>query len=75
MAAVDFFLPTGYYDKNDARVSIGSNYYGFDPLVAVSLLPKNGWEASAKLMYDLKTTNQATDYHSGQEFHTDYAAG
>ncbi|MGD0914275.1 MAG: transporter, partial [Terracidiphilus sp.] len=75
VAAVDFFLPTGYYDKNDARVSIGSNYYGFDPLVAVSLLPKNGWEASAKLMYDLKTTNQATDYHSGQEFHTDYAAG
>jgi hypothetical protein len=75
VAAMDMFLPTGYYDKNDARVSIGSNYYGFEPLFGVSWLPKSGWETSVKLMYDLKTTNQATNYHSGQEFHTDYAAG
>jgi hypothetical protein len=27
------------------------------------------------MMYDLKTTNQATNYHSGEEVHTDYAAG
>jgi len=75
IAAVDVFLPTGRYDPNDARVSTGANYYGFDPLFAVSYLPKSGWETSVKLMYDLKTTNQATNYHSGQEFHTDYAAG
>jgi len=75
LAGVDIYLPTGYYDKNDARVSLGANYYGFDPLVAVSYMPPSGWEASAKFMYNLKTTNPATNYHSGQDFHTDYAAG
>lgn len=75
LIGVDIFLPTGYYDKNDARVSLGTNYYGFDPLFAFSYMPPSGWEASAKFMYNLKTTNEATNYHSGQEFHTDYAAG
>jgi hypothetical protein len=75
VAAMDVFLPTGYYDKNDARVSIGANRYGFEPLFGASWLPKSGWEASAKLMYDFTTTNQATEYHSGQAFHMDYAAG
>lgn len=75
IAAVDTILPTGYYDKNDPRVSVGANYYTFEPIYAVSYIPKNGWEGSTKLMYDFKTTNQATNYHSGQEFHTDYAAG
>jgi len=75
VAAFDTFLPTGYYDKNDARVSIGTNHYGFEPLLAVSWLPKSGWEASGKLMYDFATTNQATNYHSGQVIHGDYAAG
>jgi hypothetical protein len=75
LAAVDIFLPTGYYNKNDPRVSTGANYYGFDPLVAVSFIGKTGWEASGKFMYNLKTTNTATNYHSGQEFHADYAAG
>ena len=30
---------------------------------------------SVKLMYNLKTTNPATNYHSGDDFHTDYAVG
>jgi hypothetical protein len=75
VAGLDIFVPTGYYDRNDARTSIGAHYTGFDPLFGVSYMPKSGWEASVKLMYDLKTTNGATQYHSGQEFHTDYAAG
>ncbi len=75
VAAFDTILPTGYYDKNDARVSIGTNHYGFEPLVAASWLPKSGWETSLKLMYDFATTNQATNYRSGQVFHGDYAAG
>ena len=75
VTGLDVFLPTGHYDQNDGRVSIGANYYGFDPLLAFSLMPKSGWEASAKLMYNLKTTNPATNYHSGQEFHADYAVG
>jgi len=75
LAAVDVYLPTGYYNQHDGRVSIGAHYYGFDPLFAVSYMPRSGWEASGKFMYNLKTTNTATDYHSGQEFHADYAAG
>ena len=75
LVGVDIYLPTGYYDKNDSRVSLGSNYYGFDPLVAFSYLPHSGWEASTKFMYNLKTTNGATNYRSGQDFHADYAAG
>jgi hypothetical protein len=74
-ASVDFILPTGFYDVNDPRVSIGAHYYSFDHLVAVSYMPKRGWEGSLKLMYNIKTINPATNYHSGQELHADYAAG
>jgi len=74
-ATCDIQLPTGDYNRNDPRVSLSAHYYGFEPLVAFSYLPKSGWEASTKLMYNVKTTNQATNYHSGQEFHMDYLAG
>ncbi|MGA2433647.1 MAG: transporter [Bryobacteraceae bacterium] len=74
-AGPDMWLPTGHYDKNDARVSIGTNYVTFQPVVAVTLLPAKGWETSAKFMFDLNTKNDATDYHSGDEFHFDYVAG
>lgn len=56
-------------------MSIGAHYYGFEPVFAFSYMPKSGWETSTKVMYNLKTTNQATNYHSGQEFHMDYLAG
>jgi hypothetical protein len=74
LAAVDFYLPTGFYSKGDPR-SIGSNYYSFEPLFCFTYLPKSKWEASTKIMYNMKTTNQATNYHSGDEFHLDYFAG
>jgi hypothetical protein len=66
---------TGAYNQNDPRECIGAHYYSFEPLVALSYMPKDGWEASTKLMYNMKTTNQATNYHSGQEFHMDYLTG
>jgi len=72
---VDINIPTGHFNQNDPRVSVGANYYSFEPLMALSLLPKSGWEASTKLMYNVKTTNQTTNYHSGQEFHADYLLG
>jgi hypothetical protein len=75
IVAMDTLLPTGYYDQNDARVSVGAHYFSFEPIAAFTFLPASGWEASAKLMYNTKTTNQATDYHSGDEFHTDFAVG
>jgi len=75
VAAFDINLPTGTYNQDDPRVSVGAHYYSFEPLVAFSYMPKSGWEVSTKLMYNLKTTNQATNYHSGQEFHADYLVG
>ncbi|MGB0126314.1 MAG: transporter [Rhodocyclaceae bacterium] len=75
VAGMDINLPTGSYDKNDLRTSIGANYTSFEPAFAVSYLGQNGWEASAKLMYNIKTRNRDTDYESGDEFHMDYLVG
>lgn len=75
LTGVDIFLPTGSYTQTDPRVTLGAHYYSFEPVLAVSYMPQGGWETSAKFMYNLKTTNPTTNYHSGQEFHVDYAAG
>lgn len=75
VATMETFLPTGYYDKNDARVSIGANHYGLEPVFGVSWLPKSGWETTSRLAYDFSTVNPATNYRSGQTIHSDYAAG
>lgn len=75
IAGLDINLPTGSYDRNDSRLCIGANYYSFEPVLALSYMPKAGWEASTKLMYNIKTTNQITNYYSGQEFHADYLVG
>ena len=75
VAAFDINLPSGAYSKTDPRVSVGANYYSFEPVFAFSYLPKSGWELSSKFMYNIKTTNQAADYHSGADFHMDYLAG
>lgn len=76
VGALDVFLKTGRYDKNDHPAkNFGANYYSFEPVLAVSYLADNGFEASAKFMYNIKTKNQATDYQSGDEFHFDYLLG
>ncbi|MFE8032944.1 SphA family protein [Thiohalocapsa marina] len=72
IAALDIFAPTGTYDKNNPARSIGANYWTFEPVLAFTYLNKQGWEASTKLMYSLRTENDATDYRSGNEFHMDY---
>jgi hypothetical protein len=72
---IDVMLPTGHYDQDDPRVSIGANYVSFEPVLAVSWLPASGWEASAKVMYNLKTENDDTRYRSGDELHVDWLLG
>ncbi|MCG6941815.1 MAG: transporter [Thiohalocapsa sp.] len=71
---VDIYLPTGAYDK-DWLANIGRNYWTFEPIFAFTYLNQAGFEASAKLMYDFSTENNATNYHSGQAFHADYTIG
>jgi hypothetical protein len=72
---VDIYLPTGKYSKSNPTDSIGANYYSFEPIFAFTYLNQGGFEASAKLMYNLKTKNLDTDYQSGNEFHMDYLVG
>jgi len=76
---IDIYIPTGSYDKNDLA-NVGRNYWTFEPIIAGTFLTDNGFEASAKLMYDINTRNNdaslltqgAKTYLSGQEFHLDY---
>ena len=81
--ALDMWAPTGNYDKNNAATTILSkNHWTFEPVLAVSYL-KDGFDVSAKLMYDFNTdnnnyllTNGTTGTLSpGQEFHMDWALG
>ena len=81
-AAVAVYLPTGKYDKMDVRASIGTNYYSYEPAVGVSYIGQSGWEASTKMMYNIKGKNTDSNflgtngtYASGNEFHMDYAVG
>lgn len=75
IGALDVFLPTGAWDKTHPGRQIGANYTSVEPVLAVTYLADNGFEASAKLMYNIKGKNSDTDYRSGQEFHMDYLLG
>jgi hypothetical protein len=73
--ALDMWAPTGNYDKNNPATQILSkNHWTFEPVLAVSYL-KEGFDASAKLMYDFNTRNSDTSTDPGQEFHVDWALG
>lgn len=75
IAALDVFLPTGSYDKNDPARSLGSNYVSYEAVYAVTWLPKGNWEVTGKFMYNMKQKNGDTNYQSGDEFHMDYLVG
>lgn len=71
---LEITIPTGDYNKAKLA-NVGRNYWTVQPVVAVSYLSKDGIDASAKIMYDINTRNDATDYRSGNEFHVDYTLG
>lgn len=73
-SGIDIFLPTGNY-KSTRLANVGRNYISFEPVLALSYLPKSGWDASVKIMYDINTRNRETGYLSGQELHFDYNVG
>lgn len=74
IVALDFLAPTGRYDRGDLA-NIGRNYWGIEPVLAISYIDPAGLNVDAKIMYDFNLENQATDYRSGQELHMDYAVG
>ncbi len=71
---VDVKVPTGAYSRFDIA-NIGRNYWTFEPTIGITYANKEGYETSAKIMYDFNTKNNATNYLSGQEFHVDYTLG
>ncbi len=71
---LEFFVPTGSYDKND-MANLGRNYWTFEPVFAGTYITDSGYEVSGKFMYDFNTKNDDKNYLSGQEFHMDYAFG
>ncbi|MFV0282399.1 MAG: transporter [Castellaniella sp.] len=84
VTALDIYVPVGDYHSGEPRRSIGANYWSFEPVFAATYLNQAGWEASAKFMYNFKTTNSSfspfpggpkMDYRSGDEFHMDFLAG
>lgn len=74
LTGVDFFLPTGLYDKNKVA-NTSRNYWTFEPLVAASYVQPAGINADLKVQYDFNLENTDTKYTSGQELHADYALG
>jgi hypothetical protein len=73
-AVTDFNLPTGNFNASDPA-SIGNGYVDVEPAVAITYLPRSGWEVSTKMHYDIPMKNTSTDYKSGQNFHFDYLVG
>ncbi|MCX8021195.1 MAG: transporter [Syntrophorhabdaceae bacterium] len=71
---IDVKVPSGAYSKYDIA-NLGRNYFTFEPSFAFTYMNKKGYEVSSKIMYDINTKNNATDYLSGQEFHFDYTIG
>ncbi len=67
-------LPTGEFKKGVLRISAGTTF-NFEPVVAFTYTGAKNFEFDSKLMYDINTVNPATNYTSGNEFHTDYAVG
>jgi hypothetical protein len=68
-------VPTGTYDPQEV-LNAGKNRWMFQPNFSYTLFHEaTGIEVSQRLMYAFNTTNDKTDYSSGQEFHFDYAVG
>jgi hypothetical protein len=66
--------PTGHYDVN-SPVNVGRNYWAFDTQFGVTWFHKaTGTELTVLPGIMLNTTNPATDYKSGNEFHLDFMA-
>ncbi|MEN6437776.1 MAG: transporter, partial [Syntrophobacter sp.] len=67
----DIYAPTGEYTEG-RLANVGLNYWTFEPVVSFNYLSsKIGLEISAYAGLNFNTTNDATDYQSGDVFHLD----
>jgi hypothetical protein len=70
----DISLKTGAYSTTNI-VNPGRNVYAFMPNLNVTWFPKQNWELSAALTYEVDSPNHATDYHSGNVGMFEYLLG
>jgi hypothetical protein len=74
--ALGIYLPTGYYQHSagvTSQTSIANNFWTFEPNAALSWL-HNGWNLTLHAVVDANTTNNTTNYSSGDVFYLDYTA-
>ncbi len=71
---LEIIVPLGAYDVT-AKVNTGRNYWQFAPAYALSWRPAAQALLAAKARYGFNTTNDATNYASGDEFTLEYTAG
>ena len=70
-----FTAPTGKYSVNDL-LNTGRNYWSFDTSGTYTWFgPKVGTDISVTTGILANTTNPATQYHTGAEFHLDWLTG
>ena len=64
--------PTGRYNV-DSLINVGRNYWAFDTQLGITWFHKaTGTELTVLPGIMINTTNPATDYKSGNEFHLDF---
>jgi hypothetical protein len=73
VAALDFVLPTGGYDKTQLA-NIGHHFTTVRPIFAFSYLTPQ-LDVSSKITYSFHGRNGDTDYKSGQYLHADWNLG
>jgi outer membrane protein OmpA-like peptidoglycan-associated protein len=68
--------PWGTHD-DDKVVSVGRNYWSFDPAITYTYLNDSGWDLSGTLGYMINQENSLTgpNYQTGDEFHLDALLG
>jgi hypothetical protein len=65
------YAPTGGFSTG-ALANVGRNYWTFEPALAASFISsKIGTELTGFAGFDFNTSNDATDYQTGDQFHLD----
>jgi hypothetical protein len=70
---LSFYAPTGSYSPSRI-IDTGLNRWAVEPDVGFTWHSRLGQEFSLFTGYTMNSTNPADDYHSGDEFHADFAA-
>lgn len=74
IAGIEFFLPTGDFDKT-RLANTGRGYYAVGPAYFFTWLPTDVIEVSGNLTYLFNLKNPDTKYLSGNEVALDYGVG